>query len=222
MIRITINRMLISAAFVLGSLSNSFSQTGIKTYNTSNYLGKDRWSWTIYIKASKEILTKVKAVTYTLHHTFQPNRVTLKEIGNIELPYALTGSGWGTFTIKVEINYKDNRPVDVIYHPLTFKQITLATYPITAHNSYKKISDGWWSWTVYITSSKEVLDEIECVEYTLHESFTNPIQLVCDKYSNETAFPLYSRGWGTFEIKIKVIYKDGKTQNLKHQLKFGT
>lgn len=216
----TMNRILILVCILISSMNISFSQENIGTYNSSNYLGNDRWAWKIYINTSNETLNKIGAVTYTLHDTFQPNKIHVREIGNINSPFALNASGWGTFKIKVEISYKDDRPIKVLYHQLTFGEENEANYDILTRNSYKELSDNWWSWTVYVASSEEDLNKIKCVEYTLHESFSNPIQLICEKTSSEKAFPFSARGWGTFEIKIKVIYKDGKVQNLKHMLEF--
>lgn len=217
----TMSRILILVCILLSSPSLSFSQETIRTYNSSNYLGNDRWGWTIYIRASNETLDKIRAVTYTLHDSFQLNKIPVTNIGNANTPFALNSSGWGTFTIKVEISYKDGRPIKILTHPLTFGEENEANYDIIIRNSNEEISENWWRWTVYVASSEVVLNQIKCVEYTLHESFSNPIQLICEKTSNQKAFPFSARGWGTFEIKVKVIYKDGKIQNLRHMLEFG-
>lgn len=79
----------------------------------------------------------------------------------------------------------------------------------------------WWDWTVFITGDDYSIDQIRCVEYTLHPTFRNPIQKVCDRGSNSSMnFPLESNGWGTFTITIKITLLDGSVRNMKHDLVF--
>lgn len=47
-----------------------------------------------------------------------------------------------------------------------------------------------WKWTLFIEAPPDVLDKIKCVEYALHPSFPNPIQVVCDRGSDKEAFAL--------------------------------
>ena len=78
----------------------------------------------------------------------------------------------------------------------------------------------WWRWTVYVQCTPpESLDEIEYVEYHLHPTFRNPVVRI-----NKSAggFPLERSGWGIFDLKAKVVFKN-KNQNpliLSHTLKF--
>jgi transcription initiation factor IIF auxiliary subunit len=74
-----------------------------------------------------------------------------------------------------------------------------------------------WEWTIFIEADQEVLSRIQCVEYTLHETFPDPVRTVC---SAGNKFALSSNGWGTFTIKIRVILRDGTQKTLTHDLKF--
>ncbi|MEO0403710.1 MAG: pYEATS domain-containing protein [Bacteroidota bacterium] len=56
------------------------------------------------------------------------------------------------------------------------------------------------------------------VEYRLHSTFRNPIQV---KRDVETNFMLKSSGWGEFMIKIAVKLKNGETLEHGHWLKLG-
>jgi len=202
-----------------GFLNPVSGQEDIKAFNSSNYLGDGRWAWKIYIKASNETLNRIGAVVYYLHKSFSPDKIRVPNIGDPKTPFSFSATGWGTFTVKIEIRFKNGQR-KYLSHQLVFNEAKPVEYNITAHNSSKLISTDWWSWTVYISSSEDVLNKIKCVEYTLHESFPDPVQLICEKGKNEMAFPYSARGWGTFGIKIKVIFKDGNTQNLSHQLVF--
>ena len=94
---------------------------------------------------------------------------------------------------------------------------------IRAENSSKflgtKNGNEWWAWKVFITADEKVLNQIQCVEYTLHPTFTNPVRTVCKK-GKDKAFALSSEGWGTFSIKIRVRFKNGDYQDLNHELEF--
>lgn len=95
--------------------------------------------------------------------------------------------------------------------------------PITARNTSEYIGlhptygRDWWKWTIYIEADPGTLSQIECVEYTLHPTFPDPIQRVCTSYNN---FAFSSNGWGTFEVKIRAIFKNGTERYLSHMLEF--
>jgi transcription initiation factor IIF auxiliary subunit len=204
--------------FLVSGWNMLHAQTDIKTYNSSIYLGNNKWSWKVYLGASKATLGKIKTVTYTLHRSFSPNVIKVPKIGDNNFPFAFSATGWGEFTIRVDIAF-NNGTTKILYHPLKFQTPT-AQNAIKTGNNCRQISQGWWSWTVFITTSNEVLNQIKCVEYTLHESFPNPVQLVYDKGTSAIAFPYSAKGWGTFRVKIKVIYLNGSTQDLYHDLQF--
>ena len=186
-----------------------------KITNTSTYVGAGRWDWTIFVDAGPNTLKQIDCVEYTLHPTF-PDPVR-KVCGQQETRFALSSNGWGTFTVKVKITYKDGR-VDNLEHELTFKQQSAQTQlNVTAENWSKVIEAGWWEWGIYIKGTSAELKRIKCVEYTLHPSFQNPVRLVC---SPDNGFLLTARGWGTFTVPIKLMLKDGTVRELSHQLEF--
>ena len=200
---------------------NTRSQT-ISADNTSIYVGNDRWQWTVFIVASKEDLNRISSVQYKLHSTFSPQTREIKTLGDTKKPFALTLTGWGTFEIKILIKFKDGRRPKSISHYLKFiEQKAAASKNIKTGNSAVEVSNDWWEWTVFIKGSSTDLEQVKCVEYTLHETFPNPVKLICTRGSNNNkAFPFTAKGWGTFTIKVKIIFKDGTTQNLKHELVF--
>ena len=64
---------------------------------------------------------------------------------------------------------------------------------------------GWWDWSVWLDGPAEELDEIKYVEYVLHPTFSPPTRKVSDR---DTNFRLDARGWGEFNIKIRVHTDD--------------
>jgi hypothetical protein len=93
-------------------------------------------------------------------------------------------------------------------------------FPITADNVATKVREGLWNWTVFIQGSNDDLDWVQCVEYTLHPTFSDPIQTVCQKGIASRAFALSGSAWGTFEVRIRLIMTDGGQQQLTHNLRF--
>jgi len=83
--------------------------------------------------------------------------------------------------------------------------------------SQKYEGDNWWKWSLWIEGSNEDLDQVECVTYTLHSTFPEPIRTVTDRASK---FQLRCAGWGVFMIPVEVQLKDGRTIQLAHQLQF--
>lgn len=84
----------------------------------------------------------------------------------------------------------------------------------------KKGNTKWWSWKAYIEcDNKEELDSIEFIQYQLHPTFKYPIRRIWQK---EGGFPLETIGWGTFELKANVFFKDKEKKPilLKHMLEF--
>lgn len=79
----------------------------------------------------------------------------------------------------------------------------------------KKGKYDYFDWEVFIQEDEERLDEIDYVIYFLHKTFPNPIRTITDR---DSGFSLKSRGWGEFEIGIKVVFKDGQTEQEKYWL----
>ena len=66
--------------------------------------GKDWWEWSVWLDGEKKQLDAIDDVVYTLHPTF-PNPVV--RVANRKTGFRLDSSGWGEFTIYLQINKKD-------------------------------------------------------------------------------------------------------------------
>jgi transcription initiation factor IIF auxiliary subunit len=204
----------LSVAAVLGvAASPSFAALTVK--NTSRYVGAGRWDWTIFVDADPDTLRQIECVEYILHPTFpDPVHNVCKKP---ETKFAYSTNGWGTFTVKVNILYKNGR-VEALEHPLVFRQQSPpASLSVTARNWSRQIEPGWWEWGVYIEGAPTELDRIRCVEYTLHPTFPNPVRVVCARADR---FELTAKGWGTFTVGIKLMLKDGSIRPLSYPLEF--
>ena len=74
-----------------------------------------------------------------------------------------------------------------------------------------------YDWVVRLEApSPDQLDNIEKVEYVLHPTFPHPVRMVIDR---SNLFAMSSSGWGEFEVGVKVYFKDGTMEKLKHPLR---
>jgi len=72
----------------------------------SRQKSEDRWDWSVWVAGKPKELAKIDSVTYVLHPTFSnPVRV----MRNRAQKFRLNSSGWGEFTINVEIRRKDGK-----------------------------------------------------------------------------------------------------------------
>ena len=80
-----------------------------------------------------------------------------------------------------------------------------------------RYSSGRYLWTVYVAGEESAIAQISYVEYTLHYSFPKPVQIVRERGS-KCAFGLSSNSWGEFEIKAKIVLKNGQERYLTYWL----
>ncbi len=115
------------------------------------------------------------------------------------------------------MRYKTGR-AEVLNHQLVFRQTAAPTaLRVKANNWAREINPGWWEWGLHIEGEVQDLDQIRCVEYTLHRSFPKPVRTICTR---QNRFTLTARGWGTFRVKIKLLLQNGTVQDMSHQLQF--
>jgi transcription initiation factor IIF auxiliary subunit len=80
----------------------------------------------------------------------------------------------------------------------------------------KKYEYDWYDWCIFVSGDAAVMSAIQSVEYTLHQSFPDPIRLV---KSPSDCFALYSAGWGGFNVGVKITFTDGATAPSSYFLK---
>jgi hypothetical protein len=69
-----------------------------------SYQGNDWWEWAIWIDCTPEELSRIEAVTYTLHPSFHP---PVRKITDNTRNFRLEESGWGTFPVFASVSFKD-------------------------------------------------------------------------------------------------------------------
>jgi transcription initiation factor IIF auxiliary subunit len=191
----------------------------ITTRNVSRYVGNDRWVWTVFVSAPATVLREIRCVEYTLHPTFPDPVRRVCERGDPAQPFALQSDGWGTFTIGVRVFFRSGE-TRALRHELRFAAPSIErALPIRSAQTARRLSRDWWVWTIYIEGPAESLEQVRCVEYTLHPTFPDPVREVCDRGSGP-AFALSARGWGTFPVRLRIFLKSGAVQELTHELRF--
>lgn len=100
--------------------------------------------------------------------------------------------------------------------------------PVTARNKIRmgntsqRNDKGKWDWTFYIDSlgRKNFVEE---VTVTLHPTFKNPVrklEAVAPGPACQERFELSLTGWGTFELKVDILWKGGQKLETTYMLQF--
>ncbi|MBI4773794.1 MAG: PEGA domain-containing protein [Deltaproteobacteria bacterium] len=127
----------------------------------------------------------------------------------------VSAEGWEPYDSWINLLPGEDKNIEVRLSPAK------AEWPhFTTGNVSQRVGEKAWNWTVFIQGEDRDLAVVQCVEYTLHPTFPNPVRKVCDRGQGPHAFPLSTSGWGTFEIKIRVQLVDGRSMQLTHRLKF--
>lgn len=78
------------------------------------------------------------------------------------------------------------------------------------------VRKGFYNWTIYVSANESILNDIDHIEYLLDPTFRNPLVL---SYDRQSKFSYKAVGWGEFEIKGTIYFKDKtKPVNLTHWL----
>jgi len=85
-------------------------------------------------------------------------------------------------------------------------------------NSYKKLRDDWYSWTVSIEGTDQELDQVKYVTYFLHETFANS-RMVGKRASSNFARTL--EGWGEFLLRAEAVMESGEKKHAELWLDLG-
>jgi transcription initiation factor IIF auxiliary subunit len=95
----------------------------ISADNTAKDLGNGRWSWTVFLKASPEVLQDIQSVQYTLNSSYPYPVQRVNTIGDPKQPFALSSTGWfsggttalGTLPIQIRVFTKDGKTKDLMH-----------------------------------------------------------------------------------------------------------
>lgn len=104
----------------------------LKVCQDSRYVGDKTWEWAVWLEGSQEQLDAIENVVYTLHRSF-PNPV--RTITDRSTGFRIESSGWGTFTIYVEVIRKDGDRIALEHElELNYPEEQRAILPESAEN----------------------------------------------------------------------------------------
>jgi transcription initiation factor IIF auxiliary subunit len=211
----------IFGVWVLFFAMAAMGQSKLSAKNTARYQGEGQWEWTVFLEGPEADLDRIRTVEYLLHPTFEPRRVQSSERHAPGGPFAITRAGWGSFVIPITVTFKDGSQQSLSHElVLTPDQAESTASSLSVGNDAQQLGKRLWRWTVFIEAPEDTLSQIQCVTYTLHETFPDPVREVCARGRGSRAFPLTVTGWGTFELQARVYFKDGRVQDLTHDLRF--
>jgi hypothetical protein len=174
--------------------------------------GVDKYNLTL--QANDSIMKQIAFVEYNLDGTIYKEPV--RKIESDSNNYQITLFGFKKVEVNPIVHFKDGSS-QTFYQSLTPKE----EHFVRLDNISQRIAPNKWQWQAFIVGAPLELDSIDHVEYTLHESFREPIQLVYKRgVESNRGFVLNASGWGTFVLKAKVFYRNGKKIDLEHQLNF--
>jgi hypothetical protein len=157
------------------------------------------------------------------------SRIRIMNIHPVYEPGMLLGPGHyhiqvdreGYRTARQWVTIRDqDMVIDIRLEPVEGKGARTQPGLIETRNIATKVDKERWRWSAFIEADSATLGMIDCVEYTLHPTFPNPVQKVCKMGTLTQAFATHATGWGTFKINIRVFFRDGTTRALVHQLTF--
>jgi len=73
----------------------------------------------------------------------------------------------------------------------------------------------YWRWTLRLRGQQAELDRVAKVTWLLHESFSPSVVDVDDR---TTRFALSGGGWGSFELRARVLMRSGRSMQLEYEL----
>lgn len=166
--------------------------------------------------------------TTTVHHELMLGDLIGEElapfIAGIPLKNSLRGGDllrWSDFDAQaiLEAAAKPDKVAPRNVHAVFTKGQILPSAPIRSYNAASPRDEKYFDCLVFLSGPAVVLERIECVEYTLHETFTNPRRKICRPEADPN-FSLAFYAWGTFDIPVKITMKDGAQMEWVHGLHF--
>src|SRR6266536_4759197 len=100
---------------------------------------------------------------------------------------------------------------------IVFLFFGFADAQVTVSNTFSASTKaGYYNWTVFVQADDATLNTIDHVEYLLDPTFPNP---QVSSFNRATKFSYSSTGWGEFDIKVKIVFKNRRSQYIPYRLK---
>jgi len=77
-------------------------------------------------------------------------------------------------------------------------------------NTYEKLRDNWYSWTVSVQGTEQESGQIKYVTYLLHKTF--PTRRIVSTNATDN-FARATAGWGEFLLRAEAVMKSEDTKH---------
>jgi len=177
------------------------------------------WYWTARLAGTRRALEGVRKVTWRV--PTGTGQVRSYDRSSPSDAFAIHGvhTGSGSVHINGTALFYDGSTKDV-RQVLRFNAPKKRSLTLEQTDRYwgRKGNQPYWEWAVKVVGSLTDLADVKQVTYHLHPTFPNPDRVVTSSPRNGFAYT--TRGWGTFEVRATVEFKDGSTQKLATNLAF--
>lgn len=121
--------------------------------------GKDWWDWSVWLEGAKKELDVIDHVVYMLHPTF-PNPVM--SVANRKTGFRLDSSGWGEFTIYIQVKNKDGS-TNKRRHYLKFDEPDISKAGSNQRSGKTSLAKEPPRRTVFVSGGTRDLDAVHAV-----------------------------------------------------------
>ncbi len=191
---------------------NAISQEiSIKVVPIQSSNGSIQWN----ISADNENINfkNIKKIVYNLDGLIFSNPI--HETENTDNNFLITVTSDKESNADAEVYYKDGS-----LSKINFKLALKSSFSLKIKNTAKLIKQGQWEWEAFIAGNHDEIMKIDHVAYQLNSGFKDPYRQINKLGNINKPFAINAKGWGVFNLKAKVYFKDGKTASLEHVLQF--
>ena len=137
------------------------------------------------------------------------------------------GNLWGVHPFYPNYNNQDLNPTQApeknaatTLPILTLTKSAFAAAHEIRFNNYSRVANTaggrtYYQWRVFVDEPKQVLNTIAEVQYLLHPTFPEPLQV---RTNPNDKFAVEATGWGQFVIQITIKYKDRSMVRTSYKL----
>lgn len=188
----------------------------VRLGNSSRRATDRMWEWSVFVLGDQRELRQIESVDYILPAEVNPQRLVTRT--DYREKFSFVGRSWRSFKILAIITYKrEGRRKQLLEHEVVLNESSGRVVKVMNWARKQADNRNRWDWGIWIDEGWDVLEEIEHVQYTLDNTFPNPVREVRNP---RTKFELKTDGWGTLPVRIVVFFRDGTTYTTTYQLRF--
>ena len=176
------------------------------------------WGWRTWIAGSQRALGNIRKVLWHI-----PDGRNIRDFTSTDpltsFQIVATSGGTGTLNLTADVHFKDNTTKKVAYR-FDFRRPAKRQLSLVQTDRYwgRRGNQPYWEWTLQLRGGLVDMADVKQVTYHLHPTYPIPNPTITGTAQNGFAF--VTTGWGTFDVKATVQFRDGSTMLLSTPLKF--